>query len=1762
MREMAGWRTMWSPTSPASSSTSPVAGRSSGGNIGMRHAAGSNQTCPTCLPTIKPTVKPTATPIPATPTPVPTAVPTATPRPATPTPTPVPATPTPTAAPTASPTPVGALAASGTGVTSWWQYVPYTVPGGASALVNVGTGNLVLQRTDMAVNNRDVPLVFARSYNTQSEHDMNGTDGSLPSAYGNGWTNTVDMHLLQTAIGFSVYDADGARYDYNCTTGTCVAPPGQAGTLMSDGACGIYWTKKDGTIYYFWGFNLSACGDPTWENAAYGGRLAEILGRDHNNYVEFNYTWTTNGAGAQPAQIVAETQSSVSATLTFSLVAGHDEMTQLTRPDGTVLTYGYDSYGNLAYAQSPAPNSATGTRIEGYGMAAFLNGYILSWTASPRWENDVNTCGSTQSTCGGALEVGYVPGTTLANTVVSEVVKLGFVNPTISDASGTGAVQPAFSNTYGVSTPAYVGYFMLGTVGASTSASFEDTDGHMTSWVLDGSGRATQQQQCTATSGSPTTGLTCTGVMLRSTYSWDANNDLTEVVAPNGGQTNIAYDANGNTVAVEGPSVYVEQNPSTATSPGSLVLIRPTKLISYEIVSGVNYNNPSAICDENWTVSDSSFSWSSTTNPAANDSLCTGGTGTTTLTYAHPVESPYGELSTSTNSLGHVTSYAYAGSTSDIGSPVTVSATPIPQADGSTKQTTESFTYDSAGSVLTANNGLGTSTMTYDAMERTLSTQDADGVISRRTYNPDGSAATTQSPSEAKAGVSTSYVYDLDGNCITVVTHLGGITGAITYVYDGFDRLIEDSQPQQPTTPDSGSYTSPRPDFFTFPWITRYLYDFTQNAGPAALPGQSNGDRLAHGHLFETQEYTTESQNGGAPITAYFAKRLQTFDAVDRPLMTWTPNDVYPISNIPPVNAAPATIWRNYDAPFNGVSQAGLLTSIGKAVAIEQAQFQYDARGKVLMETYLEPGGVAGTPARQYTYDADGQMTSVSESKGYGTINYFYDAAGDMTTKQTAGSSFDDAPTQMNYGYYPDGTRSSLGLLSQGMAGLTQANLVQYSYRDDGLIQAEQVAIPASISTSFTGGSFGWQYTPGGRLLTKTDPFTGVALQAKAADPALPSPVPATMIASLQSWVAQSTDAENGPPLSLSNGSTPSPAPLTLNTPEITSPIAPPTPCVSGCPTTPPADPSPTAAPIVPGAQALQVTYDYTSGTSGPMTAGQIESYTLPSGRAYSGFTYEPEGSPTNYNGYDTRTVNNEYNVRGEMTGQHYFGQGTQNVLPTWPETAYNPANGTMLPENDTLATVGITNVAFSPMDGGIAQILSNEFWNSTFNGETVACNYRGAMGFSWQQDANLRNVYTLFQWLPAFDCASPGSAQSYQYGYSTRSYDFDDHVTQYVASPPWPNSQPAAIPCEDDKLLGAPAATIDYGWGPEGQLDNMEWVGDQNHVLHWDGNQLLFVTDGSGHVQQMNIDDLQINQNGTAAVTDRDWMGSTVETHDISGYSQWLPPNPTLSGCVPDNPPAASSGFDNPQPVPVPKPAIGGYIDHADLGIYFSGVRSFDTNSGQWASGDSVLGSPGDPTSMKSFAWNRNNPMKYADPSGRDPECDAAPDVCQIVYTAPGSSGGGWGGGYSPPPGPGLWPTDYEPAGQVVLQAPDYYQLSVCAGPDIGFCGNLTIDRCHGVYVGWGPEYGKSPTFVSASLTANWMLTADGSSDLASSIGQDSKSYSGTAAYGYAAQVSGPADDSLSPGPPNSVGAGIATLQAGVSTATTYGPLFQNKNC
>ena len=910
-------------------------------------------------------------------------------------------------------------------------------------MVNVGTGNIVLQDEDMSVPHKGIALAFRRTYNSQSQHDVAGADGSVASMYGNGWTNTFDAHISGSSTGpISVWDIDGARYDYTLAADgvTRIGPPGQYATLTYDGTgCGYLWTKKSGTTYYFWtpdGAGLC----PRWwypSFGAYAGRLYQIIGRNRNTYITFNYSWDggNSAAGGKISQITAQTESGLTATLAFADVSGHRLLQQLIFPDGaTSVYYYYYANGDLGDITTP-PNNAAGIRPDhSFGYQPLGTGTVLFWASSPRW------CASPCGTDGAWTRFDFV-GADRPSSALSGIGHEAVVNPAIPDGSNQTALQPGY-------TTAATGYLMENyTTGVSTPT-FRDSDGHATNWVVDSLGRPTQTQECTAT-----TNGSCTGTWLVSNATWDSANNLASEVDPRGNETDYLYDPLGNTTAVGGPL--------TSTSQGT---IRPTRLYDYDA-----HNNVVAYCDQNETHA-ASADWTPISySVTANDSLCASQAGSTphwTATYSYPSYQPYGQMTSMTTPLGYTRTISYAAAQQtgvDYGLPTAVRGDPIAQTDG-TRTPFQSMTYDAAGNLICSssdgNDPTTTTVLVYDALNRAVAVGDPDdatvtnsacaktpgipgsAIATRTTYFPNGQIATKQTPAEAAANVSTQFQYDIDGNLTSEQHHYAPNAGPTQKWYDGADRLVEVRQPVD------GNY-----DFYTFPWTTRYLYDLS--VGGTVAVG-SSAPFHAYGGLFKTQEYlpsgvTTPQWNAtgsaagpstGTSNPAWQDTAGTSFDALDRPITAYrnTGTGLMPVTH-------------TYDGPGN----AGLLSQ--KCNANNECEaFSYDARGAAWQKTFNVPS----SSTQNFGVDPDGRV--VSASNGVGAFTDVYDADGRKTSRQEAVGA---VSATINYAFYADGTRKSLDAASgtQHLAGV-----LAYTYRPDGLLRRLDVASSYTFSFSYTGG--------------------------------------------------------------------------------------------------------------------------------------------------------------------------------------------------------------------------------------------------------------------------------------------------------------------------------------------------------------------------------------------------------------------------------------------------------------------------------------------------------------------------------------------------------------------------------------------------------------------------------------------------------------------------------------------------------------------
>jgi RHS repeat-associated protein len=1459
-----------------------------------------------------------------------------------------------------------ALASPGTtGFDNRWSFVRDGLPGVGDDFYNVGTGNFIIQVDDMTVNHKGIALDFRRTYNSLSKHDYLGSDGSVGSNYGDGWTNSFDSHIALnsgktcssgTVSGISVFDVDGARYDYlpDCN-GNYVAPAGQFATLAVDSSgTGFLWTKKSGTSYDFYTPNQAAA------TAGLAGRVREIYGRNENSNLLFSYTWDNGNASSianlnqisVTPEFASSGSSGSSAVLTFAdfyvssckppkpctKIDVHRLLSSLTWPDGTLVTYNYAvgaSTAALSLVSQPGNNASSGScssgqsvcRLEQYAVNA--DGQHISAVYSPN--------GYQTTTAGGDTVFGYNSDFTLSASTAYAVV-----NFTPADGYSI-QLQSGYPTT---STELKTSSFSR----SSSLTTVSDTDGHKTIYTFDSLGRVTEVQQVVNSS-----------TTLSRTMGYSANNTLLFETDTRGERTDYETDAAGNVIAVALPSV---------TSSGSA--FRPTSLYSYDA-----HSNLIAYCDPVWSNTNG-HNWSSA--PAVSDSLCPTQAGVAQYTWTATAAEPFGELTSSKRPSGYAQTFSYSSSSqggADYGQVTDVLGTSYSQHDGTSMQTHLSFTYDKWGNVATFNKGNGATTIAYDGSNRPTEITDPDSVSSYKYYYVNGDLSKTETAAQHAGSTGVTYTYDTDRNEVSEVHHFGGTAGTTQKFYDGADRLVESVLPHDST------------DYHSYAWAQRYLYDLTkggtvsittQNASSPTISGLS-----AYGNVFKTQLYYQPPSISGTGLQslAFYDTLGQTYDGLDRPISSYDVGD----SNTAYWSATP-TRTMTYD----GSGYTGLLSEESNGAG-QTENLVYDADERVMQKTY------SSQPNVSFTFDADGHTLSSAQT-GVGTESYTYSVDGIPTTHTTPAYGSETSSTVLTASFYPDDRRSGLSV-NTGNAGVDVTNLYTFNYRADGATTSESVALGS-------GETFAYTYTSAGRILTKSDPATGTSQPVAAAvkagsEPALDLRAPAAIFERNE---ATQIDKALGLPVDLPSNERP---PLGLAPPSDGF-------ALNGKGYVP----SLIAAnhrrlihrPKSANVQALandlrrtDVTPEATSSTFQPTTFtynsyGQIASETLPTGEAYTSLAYDPEDEVTSFDGYgssstSTELVRNAYNDRSDLVGHHFYANGGSNYDTNWPHFSGQADFGVILPTSESVQAG--TTLCSGTFEGDGLNALQTQYLGSS---TCAAGSGTYVQGYDWLTDGGgRRNTDNWSQ--------EVGSTE-YR-GQVLRAYDIDNHMLSWTVSSTantnngsvalngWPVASKDAnvniacngAPPTKEISLYAPGTELSYAWNPAGQLTT-ETVHNvvpssttTKIALHWDGDKPLFTTDVNGKVDSVRVGlDAIITPSGTATMLDRDWSGSWVLTHSKGGFSTWSPPDPYLQNCTPNNPPPGSSKY---APVGFPLQFAQLSSDTITDGYnFFSGVRNYDPAAAQWTSPDALSTVGGSsPNLQQPYVWNHNNPTSYSDPSG-----------------------------------------------------------------------------------------------------------------------------------------------------------------------------------
>ena len=1506
---------------------------------------------PSCYlhsPTPKPTSPPTPTPTPpptAPPTPTPTVPPTPTPTvPPTPTPT-VPPTATPTVAPTPPTTPV--LPLSTTGINPWWTYQEEKAPGIGRRLVNIGTGNFILQAEDVDVKGRGIDLAFQRTYNSQSEHNASNSDGSGPAIFGNGWTNTFDAHMAFNASAniLSVYDVDGARYDWTSDgQGHWIAPAGLQGETLVFIGCNYDWTKQNGTVYRF-ANPYASCSTP----AGYYGRLTNIFERDGNNSVALYYTWQTNASSLDDiASIQVLHSDSQSLTLTFASFGGNPELASITRPDGSQVSYSYDTSGNLTEVDRPGTNTiAVLPELYGY------SGQLMTIFAGPR--------DSLSYRATGVANDGELTWVNYSGNNIASYADSGTMNFVPSDGTGV-ALQS------GIPTTAFIWRIVTFSGINTGSVLMTDTDGHATNYLLDSIGRETQRSEWTGTQ------------YLVTSSSWNALNELTASIDPRSLETDFLYDSNGN--------LTTKAEPALSSSMGTL---RPLSTYSYD-----SYHNVIAYCDP----VNNALAGRTLVNPTCPTS---GATDLAIYDYSDSSE-PFGRISSSTDGLGNVTTYQYSTSAQagvQAGLVTTITQPTFAQVNGASLTPATNYTYDAYGNIVSLNNGSGTNTYQYDGLQRLTTETDADGVSNYRTYNLDGSTQTEQTAyqhqltSSSGSFVGTAYTYDANGNVIAESlpaahgsTFQSGTSGPI--VPDASHRAVSESLTSGSSTVAGTAATirneKPRP---SNRW-DRYVSFMPKDLSALAVVKATAAERTSSSSSSYSSQpskpitifnrngqclslcprpkqrvarpgYTAASNLGGraslsdsrirpqlllgpAVVTTY-----KWYDGADRlveveqpqdgnadyfpyPWMTRSLYDLTGSGGVPSValtqytqtngyNGAPSSTPTASFAAHGGLYDSQVWVDMGWGSYqsplprwVDHTGNAYDALDREISKFDM---ALSVSPISTNAYDASGNIGLISSSSKItgeiSTLNY-------SPNNKLSSINFSGGATgtlNRSYTYDPDGRTTAVSnalgtlsyvydangrILSKTEPSSQGGNVISYSYSPNGWRQTLTVAGMLNrklfdyayradgkeselIAHGGAGsnGTFTWQYTSAGRMTQRTDPTAGYSTFT---------------------------------PLSMSQTTN---GPLTYS--------------------------------YDPYGRRNNVTWP--NRVSVAMVADALDNPS--SDEAYASPWQEPQ----------------MFSVRRDHVG--FILQGSSIAADQFS------ANGHL--------TVG----SQCPISGSCADLDPDVATNETFDyldGKEIETDV-GVGGSGVPTD-------TLFTYDSAgrqtqrnsSGCIQNGGSQGVGGGssdVSNSSYDAEDHIASM--------NELATTYDLNCSATNTVSIADSLTWGGDGHpslITNVVNTGTgpiaRNIKLHWDGDSLLFTSDDSG-VHEIKIGSIGdvTEEHGYFYVFDRGQDGGIV--YDVhSTLSNNSAPSSCGGGLYLDC-------SDIIQPTDESITLLSGSVT-------IQGARAIDTESSTWATPDAAIGSIADPVSKLPYVFEHNNSIAFSDPTGYAAQdspslCTAASNSC-----------------------------------------------------------------------------------------------------------------------------------------------------------------------
>lgn len=354
---------------------------------------------------------------------------------------------------------------------------------------------------------------------------------------------------------------------------------------------------------------------------------------------------------------------------------------------------------------------------------------------------------------------------------------------------------------------------------------------------------------------------------------------------------------------------------------------------------------------------------------------------------------------------------------------------------GSAVSSTNSFTYNAAGQVLTATDPLGHVTrFSYDTSGNLTSTTNALGQVSQFTsYDANGRPLTAVDPN----GTATSFTYNFRGQITSITLGQSRVT---TLTYDLAGLLT------QLTLPDGSSLT--------------YSYDAAQRlvgisdslGNRIAYTLDAAGNRLKEQYLAPgnvTQRTYSHKFDALArlanDVMANGAQSYYNYDAVDNITSYSDPNGVYRSFLYDALHRKTSEYFGSNR--YFTYDLKGRLASIQDARSLT-TQYAHNALDLLTSQVSPDTGGL------QNTYDAAGNLLTSTDAKGVVTT-YTYDALNRPLSISYSGG----AAIQLQYDQGPNGIGHLTGMVDPSGA-------TQWAYNKFGQVNAKQQVVGGKTLTT------------------------------------------------------------------------------------------------------------------------------------------------------------------------------------------------------------------------------------------------------------------------------------------------------------------------------------------------------------------------------------------------------------------------------------------------------------------------------------------------------------------------------------------------------------------------------------------------------------------------------------------------------------------------------------------------------------------------